>query len=192
MPRPKMAEMAYLYKQATQEWEFEAVHRLNCQTFCVEIPQHARPQDGRLVDRFHSQNTYLICLHGQELAGMLCMRNQRPFSLDEKLPQLDSLLPPFTHAAEARLLAVAQGHRRGRILQGLLEMAGQWCMRQGCDILLISGYLKQQKLYSKLGLVPFGPVTGSGEALFQPMYLRWSTYRWKNPPIGKNSSHHPI
>jgi aspartate aminotransferase-like enzyme len=36
---------------------------------------------------------------------------------------------------------------------------------------IISGTTRQQRLYKHLGFVPFGPITGSGEAQFQPMYL---------------------
>ena len=36
---------------------------------------------------------------------------------------------------------------------------------------IISGTTRQQKLYRHLGFVPFGPLVGKGEAMFQPMYL---------------------
>jgi hypothetical protein len=36
---------------------------------------------------------------------------------------------------------------------------------------LISGTTRQQRLYRHLGFVPFGPLVGTPEALFQPMYL---------------------
>ena len=69
------------FKIASEDGEFEAIHRLNYQTFVEEIPQHARNADGRLVDKFHSENTYAICLEGDRLVGMVCHRGQRPFSL---------------------------------------------------------------------------------------------------------------
>src|SRR5438132_1659195 len=46
-------------KIATQEWEFEAIHRLNYKTFVEEIPQHAARAAPRLVDKFHLENTYI-------------------------------------------------------------------------------------------------------------------------------------
>jgi hypothetical protein len=36
---------------------------------------------------------------------------------------------------------------------------------------IISGTLREQKLYRHLGFVPFGPIVGTEEAPFQPMYL---------------------
>ena len=45
------------FGRATQDDEFEQVFRLNHQTFSTEIPQHSARDDGRLVDRFHAENT---------------------------------------------------------------------------------------------------------------------------------------
>ena len=42
------------------------------------------------MDKFHAENTYLICLANQKLVGMLAARGNRPFSLDQKLPELDT------------------------------------------------------------------------------------------------------
>src|ERR1051326_5685775 len=81
------------FKIATEEWEFEAVHRLNYKTFVEEIPQHEARATQRLVDKFHHENTYIICLNGKELVGMMAMRGKRPFSLDKKVEKLDSYLP---------------------------------------------------------------------------------------------------
>ena len=46
-----------LVKIATEDWEFDQIHRLNHQTFAEEIPQHTAQPSGRLVDRFHDENT---------------------------------------------------------------------------------------------------------------------------------------
>src|SRR5437588_8616173 len=100
-----------VFKFATEDWEFEQIHRLNYKTFVEEIPQHQASPSHRLVDKFHSENTYLICLCGQKLAGMLAVRGTRPFSLDQKLPNLDSLLPAGRKTCEIRLLAIEKKYR---------------------------------------------------------------------------------
>ena len=69
------------FKIASEDWEIELIHHLNYKTFVKEIPQHEPPQDGRLVDKFHAENTYVICLCGQQLAGMLALRARRWYSL---------------------------------------------------------------------------------------------------------------
>src|SRR2546426_6909119 len=87
------SEPALQFKIATEDWEFEAIHRLNYKTFVEEIPQHRDNPEQRLVDKFHAENTYAICLNGEQLAGMVAGRAKRPFSLDQKLPNLDAHLP---------------------------------------------------------------------------------------------------
>ena len=95
-------ENALRFKIASEDWEFEAIHRLNYKTFVEEIPQHARNPEQRLVDTFHAENTYAICLQGDRLVGMVTGRGNRPFSLDRKLPNLDALLPDATNGCSAK------------------------------------------------------------------------------------------
>lgn len=164
------------FKIATEAWEFEAIHRLNYKTFVEEIPQHQRNPEQRLVDKFHSENTYAICLDGQRLVGMVCGRAKRPFSLDQKLPNLDSYLPPGRKLVEVRLLSVEKEYRNGYVFCGLVRLLAQHFREQGCDLAVISGTTRQLRLYKHLGFVPFGPVVGSGAAQFQPMYLTLETF----------------
>ena len=159
------------FRIASEEWEMEAIHRLNYKTFVEEIPQHARNPEQRLVDKFHAENTYAICLHGQRLVGMVTGRGARPFSLDQKLPGLDSHLPPGRKVLEVRLLSVEKDYRNGFVFSRLVGLLAQHFKDQGFDLAIISGTVRQQRLYKHLGFVPFGPVVGTGDAQFQPMYL---------------------
>src|SRR5580700_9614323 len=162
------------FKVATEDWEFEQVHQLNYKTFVEEIPQHQPSTSQRLVDKFHAENTYLIGLQNQKLVGMLAVRGSRPFSLDQKLPNLDSYLPPGRTICEIRLLAIEKrfrGARGGQILQGILALLWQQGVEKNYGLAIISGTMRQAKLYQHLGFVPFGPVVGSGDAQFQPLYV---------------------
>jgi aspartate aminotransferase-like enzyme len=144
---------------------------MNYAAFVEEIPQHAPNPERRLVDQFHDENTYAIALDGDEVVAMLALRSNRPFSLDRKLPELDSHLPPHRSLCEIRLLYVLPNHRNGKIMKGLMELIAQYGVAHGHDMGLISGTTRQQRLYKHLGFEPFGPLVGSGEAMFQPMYL---------------------
>jgi aspartate aminotransferase-like enzyme len=173
------AQEPLTFKLATEDWEFEQIHRLNYKTFVEEIPQHQPSSSPRLVDKFHAENTYLICLQNQKLAGMLAVRGNRPFSLDQKLPNLDSHLPAGRTICEIRLLAIEKkfrGTRSGQILQGILALLWQHGVEKGYDLAIISGTTRQFKLYQHLGFVPFGPLVGAGEVQFQPMYVTLETF----------------
>jgi|CXWL01.1.fsa_nt_gi aspartate aminotransferase-like enzyme/ribosomal protein S18 acetylase RimI-like enzyme len=159
------------FKIATEDWELEAIHWLNHKTFAEEIPQHAASESGRLVDRFHAENTYFIGLDGELLVGMVALRGVRPFSLDGKLVDLDSHLPAGRRICEIRLLAVEPEYRHGQVFRGLVRLLSHHGKARGYDLAVISGTTRQAKLYRHLGFVPFGPLVGEGEALFQPMYL---------------------
>ena len=170
------AQPQLVFKFASEEWEFEEIHRLNYKTFVQEIPQHEASPSHRLVDKFHPENTYLICLCGRKLAGMLAVRGNRPFSLDRKLANLDSFLPRGRKICEIRLLAVEKKFRGAQVLQGILALLWQHGIEAGYDLAIISGTTRQFKLYHHLGFVPFGPMVGSGEAQFQPMYVTLETF----------------
>jgi aspartate aminotransferase-like enzyme len=165
------------FKIASEPSEFDQIHRLNYQAFVVEIPQHPPNPEHRLVDRFHAENTYVICALGDRVLGMIAIRGKRPFSLDQKLPDLQSYLPEHRAVCELRLLAVDKEHRNSRVFQGLLLKVCEYCENGGYDLAVMSGTMRQLKLYQQLGFVSFGPLVGSGDALFQPMYLTFSAYQ---------------
>ena len=171
------------FKIASTEAEFEQVFRLNYQTFVEEIPQHPPNPERRLVDRFHHQNTYLIVLDHERLIGMMALRDQRPFSLDEKLGSIDPYLPPGRRICEIRLLSVVPTHRSGPVFQGLLKLLLDYGIKQRYNLAVISGTVRQQKLYKHLGFTPFGPLVGPPEAQYQPMYLTLEEFQEHAAPI---------
>ncbi len=159
------------FKIATETWEFEQIHRLNYETFVEEIAEHPRSASGRLVDRFDDENTYAVCVYDRQLAGMVAIRGRRPFSLDQKLQNLDKYLPHDRPVCELRLLAIDRRFRGRPLLPRLLAAAWQSILKQGYELAIISGVINQLKLYRHLGFVQFGPLVGMPEAQFQPMLL---------------------
>lgn len=162
---------SHVFKVATEPWEFEQIHRLNYQTFVVEIPQHERNDACILIDNFHQQNTYVICALKKEVVGMVALRDKRPLSLDGKLENLESYLPPFNSILEYRLLAVKKEHRNTAIFSGIMKKAFNMALDKKYDIAVISGTTGRIRLYRHLGFRPFGPLVGKKEALYQPMFI---------------------
>ena len=163
--------MAFVYKVAGEPREFDMIHALNYRSFVEEIPQHATNGERRLVDRFHAQNTYVIALHGGELAGMVAIRGERPFSLDEKLPDLAAYLPPRRRLCEIRLLALEPRYRKSAVFAGLIARLLQVARERRYEVALISGTVRELRLYRHLGFEPFGPLVGRAGAEYQPMML---------------------
>jgi aspartate aminotransferase-like enzyme len=176
-------QSALIVKVATEAWEFEQIHHLNHQTFAEEIPQHTADPLGRLVDRFHDENTYVIALAGRELMGMLAIRVRRPFSLEQKLPDLERYLPAGRSICEFRLLAVQRRYRSGQWLPALFDCVWRQCLRDGFDLALISAVTRQLKLYRHLGFEPFGPLVGTPPVLFQPMMLTLERFAPRAPKL---------
>jgi Acetyltransferase (GNAT) family len=165
---------SYTIKVATEPDEFDQIHALNYRTFVEEVPQHHPNLERRLVDRFHDQNTYVICKFGEVVVGMVCVRDRRPFSVDEKIGPFEGHLPAGVpvpaRPCEIRLLAIEPGHRGGRVIFGLLSHLLRLGLERGYDFALMSGRPANMALYGALGFRKFGPITGSAEAPFQPMY----------------------
>jgi len=176
--KPDGASLSNLrFKIASTAAEFEAIHRLNHATFAVEIPQHPRTPEGRLVDRFHDENTYVVCVQGDTVIGMIAGRCRRPFSLDQKLTNLHSHLPPHRKAVEIRLLAVVPAFRKTAVFVGLVRTIAQHFVNEGCDLGVISGTVRQAKLYRHLGFRPFADAVGTANAVYQPMFITLETFR---------------
>ena len=177
------AATALTVKIASEPWEFEQIHSLNHRTFAEEIPRYEANAGRRLVDRFHEENTYVIAVHEGQVAGMIAIRDRRPFSLDDRLPNLDAYLPAGRSVCELRLLAVERTHRRQRVLPVMLEYVWRHCRQRGFTLAVISGTTRQLKLYAHLGFVPFGPLVGSPDALFQPMMLTIERFAPRAPRL---------
>lgn len=177
------AARSLTFKVATDAAEFEQIFALNHRTFVEEIPQHAPDPRGRLVDRFHAENTYLIAMRGEQLVGMLAVRGQRPFSLDEKLGPIDRFLPAGCTPCEVRLLAVRPEHRGGLVLRGLLQLLREVARERGYDLAALSGTVRQLALYRHLGCVPFGPLVGTPAASYQPMLLTLGAFERHAGPV---------
>lgn len=156
--------------------DYDDIFALNYHTFVEEIPQHPPNESKRLVDRFHDQNTYLIARDGNKLIGMVAVRAERPFSLDAKVANLDSYLPPHQQACEVRLLSVRAGRRRGPVFAGLIDLIMQLGRERRYDLAVVSGTTRQLRLYEHMGFVAFGPEVGSDDARYQPMYMTMAAF----------------
>ena len=171
--------MPFTYKIAEFEWEFELISKLNYKTFVEEIEQHPKNKDQVLVDKFHKENTYFICLNEKELIAMIAMRDTRPFSLDYKLQNLDSYFPENLSLAEIRLLSIKQNNRASGIVIKLFQMVRNWAWKKKLEAIVISALLEKKEFYQKVGFTCFGPVVGKNPALYQPMYLTAENYIFK-------------
>lgn len=164
-------------KPATELNEFLQIHELNYKTFVEEIQQHQENAEKKLVDKFHNKNKYIIAKIEEKVIGMVCYNMQRPFSLDEKLPNLDSYLPEHKSIAEIRLLALHPEERKATVAYRLLKYLCKVLIQEQTNAAVISGTTRQLSLYKKIGFVPFGPLVGTNDAAYQPMYITLNELR---------------
>ena len=79
-----------IYKIANTQEEYEQIFKLNYETFVDEIPQHKKNETKKLKDKFHDKNIYIIAKKENEVIGMISLSDTRPFSLDDKLNNIDT------------------------------------------------------------------------------------------------------
>lgn len=175
--------MAVRFKIADDASEFDQIARLLYRTFVEEIPQHPPNPERRHEDRFHAENLYVVAVSGTQVVGSVALRGVRPFSLDQKLGSVDPYLPPGRRVCELRLLAVEREHRSGQVFRGLVEQVVREGRTRGFDLAIISGTTRQTKLYRHLGFEPFGPLVGTAEAAFQPMFIPFECFLAAAPRI---------
>ena len=112
---------------------------------------------------------------------MICYNSIRPFSLDQKLDNLDKYLPSYSKVVEVRLFAVTKTSRNGVIAYRLLKHCINLLLEQGFDLALISGTVQKLKFFRKIGLVPFGPTVGDLPPILGPLVMLhiWRLYSTK-------------
>ena len=162
-------KLRYQFKAAETSEEFEQIFRLNHATFASELAQYVEVASGRLVDKFHAKNTYIVAVFGREVVGMVCAHGEPPFSVAGKLAD-PSVLQAHGKLIEVRLLAVQPAHRNGIVMAGL--MLGVYERAAGYDTIVISGHIDQCGLYHELGFTDLGPPVRSGQAIYVPMAIR--------------------
>ena len=175
----KESIVPFTYKIAEFEWEFELIAKLNYETFVEEIEQHPKNHSQTLVDKFHEENKYFICLDEKKLIAMVAMRDTRPFSLDHKLHNLDSYFSENLSLAEIRLLSIKQDNRASNIVIKLFQMVRNWAWEKQLEAIIISALLEKKEFYQKIGFACFGPLVGKNPVLYQPMYLTAENYIFK-------------
>lgn len=163
----------YWCKIAQTNEEYEAIARLNYETFVEEIPQHEPNKQRLKIDRFHQENTYIVVYKKTELIGMVAFRDQRPFSMDEKIGKVEQFLPEeiYGKICEIRLLAVKKNYRTGRVLWRLTQALNTFAYEKGYTAAVISGTTREEKLYKQMGFQQFAPAVGAKDAQFLPMVL---------------------
>jgi len=156
--------------EAAGEGDLEQIHRLNHATFVREVPEHADPGDGRLVDRFHDKNLYFVARAGERVVGMVAVHDEPPFSIADKLADARGALGRLgPRPLEVRLLAIDRAHRGTRVFVGLGARVLEHARAHGHSHLLISGLEERRELYERLGFVALGPPVPVGDARFVPM-----------------------
>jgi hypothetical protein len=180
----------YRFKQPETREEFDQLFRLNHEVFAGELGQYATSASGRLVDKFHAKNRYVIALEGERVVGMAALHAEPPYSVAGKLPD-PRVLDGLGRVAEIRLLAIHPGYRKGALLRGLLLAV--FAHAREFDTVVISGRVEEQRMYSALGFNPLGPPVPSGEAEFVPMAARVSVLashadRARRPPASGSST----
>lgn len=163
----------YWSKIATTAAEFDAIAALNYDTFVEEIPQHPQNESRRLVDKFHAENEYVIVYKETELVGMVAFRDVRPFSIDQKIGEVEQYLvaADCTYLCEIRLLAIHRKHRNGRVFAKLTQALYRHFYDKGYSACVISGTVREEKLYTQMGFRQFAEPVGSEEARYLPMVM---------------------
>ncbi|MGX7069316.1 aminotransferase class V-fold PLP-dependent enzyme [Gemella bergeri] len=161
-----------IYKIANTIEEYEQIFKLNYETFVDEIPQHEKNDTGKLKDKFHDKNIYIIAKKEQEVVGMIALSDTRPFSLDLKLNGIDKYYEgSYKKPVEIRLLSIKQQYRKTKVFTELIQRTFNYIIQNAYDIIFISGTTRQEKLYRHLGFVKFHENVGTKDAEYMPMYL---------------------
>ena len=107
-----------IYKIANTAEEYEQIFKLNYETFVDEIPQHEKNETKKLKDKFHDKNIYIIAKKEGEVVGMMALSDERPFSLDLKLNDIDKYYKgSYKKPIEIRLLSIKHKYRQTKVLR---------------------------------------------------------------------------
>lgn len=165
----------YRISWASTEEDYSALRRLNHEVFARELGQYAETEDGCLVDRFESTSRLLLAWRGGILAGMVALRGEAPFSIEQRLEDPSVLHRLEGKKLEVRLLAIRPEERSGMLLANLLGRVLEAARAERWSWLLISGLRERQRFYERLGFTALGPAVQSGNAWYTPMAMNMAS-----------------
>jgi len=164
-----LAVGGYTFKLAETLDEQNQIECLLHQTFVLEIRQDDDTGIGRLIDKFHHKNKYIVAKEKGQVCGVVAAHDQPPFSAAGSLEDrafLDQLCPRLL---EVRRLAIKPANRSGLVFPGLLWSVYRYARCGGYRYILMSGLLERQGMYEKMGFRPLGQAVRKGSAFFIPM-----------------------
>jgi len=148
------------------------IYALRHEVYAEELHQHDANETRQLSDALDAINLFIVAKVGGRIIG--CVSVTPPghgrFSIDK---YVDRLSLPFELDAtvfEARLLTVAQPHRRGPAAGLLMYAALRWIESRGGRRIFGIGRREVMSLYRKVGLVPAGVTVQSGEVSYELMH----------------------
>ncbi len=156
------------------EQDTDAIAALIHDTYALELGQYNANEEGRITDRLHDTNLYLVAYVDTELAGMLSITlpSAAGFSTLKRLPSVPEDMQNNLHkTAEIRLLAIKPSYRGQGIFDQLMQAAIITCYTQGIERVLISAITNRVSLYEFMGFKTIGEPVEEGTAVYQPMII---------------------
>lgn len=173
-----------VYKDVDQVDELEQIFCLNHDTFTREVEQHTPRPDGRLVDKFHDRNHYIVAKVGDEVVGMCCvtMPGEGGFSIEKKLTDPTVIEPYLGCSVELRLLIVKKPYRKLGLYLGLAEKIWDYCATlPWCEYALLSAVRGREGIYARYGFEPIDVPKRIGKVEFIPMALSRARFEGADP-----------
>lgn len=170
------------YRFALPE-EYEAIHSLNHAAFCVDLGQHETSASGMRVDARNRTNRYVTAWRRDRLVGMMSVGMARPYSVESRCNQLESVLKDGVRYAEFRLFTVVPQMRMTLVPTALLLVALSYCERLGVGGVLLSAIMPSHELYERVGFDVIAPVSHESRVRVVPMLATIETMVTRMSPI---------
>ena len=154
------------------EQDWKAIAHLIHDTYALELGQYTPNEPGKITDRLHDTNVYIVAYLADELVGMLSMTepSTAPFSTLKRLPSVpENIAEHLDRTTEIRLLAVKPAYRGSGVFDQLMKAAIMRCYQQGIERVLISAIENRVTLYEFIGFQVIGEPVREGTAVYIPM-----------------------
>jgi len=161
----------YSFKLAGTPDEQNQIECLLHRTFVVEVRQDEDTGTGRLIDKFHYKNKYIVAKKNDHVCGVMAIHDQPPFSAASALDDSGFLEQLCPRLLEVRRLAIEPTKRSGVVFPGLIWSVYEYAGGGGYRYIVMSGLLERQGMYEKMGFRQLGQAVRKGAAFFVPMLV---------------------
>lgn len=152
----------------------EMIHEI----YAKELGQYAVNSENSIIDKYDSNNNYIVAYDGENLVGMVSITRPSTGKIStlSRVPSHHEIHRFTNDIAEVRLLSIKKEYRSKGLYKNIIFKIMQFCDLYNIDRILISAIENKADMYKLMGFMPISKPVIENKCVYIPMQLHRSDF----------------